>query len=312
MMHHHFFLSSRFLVTRIAPWYVPVYGPALALVMACFMMAANPTSVAAAEPDGLITIQLASGRTYRGTVDSQTDEQELWFQYGTERFKVIRPIAWERVTGAKIDGSEFTGEELKQQIFVQESDSSPMRLKKQPDQVTVAMNWNEVFDTESAHQSRRRSHGAAKIQTTDTPGDDLPQRTRARVATISVDAYLSNWDADAVADGLSVYVTPLDKAEQGVPTSGLVQIELWSHVKRSYRALGYSHRGEARRIGYWAKTIQSAQWTPRGYRVRLPFQSLDPSHDERVSRFGTLRVKLVAPGVGTFEAEPLNVRIKRF
>jgi hypothetical protein len=53
--------------------------------------------------DRLLTVRLASGREFTAHVDARTDEK-LWLRFSSGRGQLFRPIAWDRVVSAQLDG----------------------------------------------------------------------------------------------------------------------------------------------------------------------------------------------------------------
>src|SRR5262245_48101454 len=53
--------------------------------------------------DRLLSVKLASGREFTAHVDKRTDEL-LWLRFSGGGGSILRPIAWERVVAAQLDG----------------------------------------------------------------------------------------------------------------------------------------------------------------------------------------------------------------
>ena len=72
-----------------------------------------PAALAAAES---ITVRLASGRSWTGVVDAQTDNEQLWLRTGTVSMIIRRPIDWNCVAGAEWRGIWLAADELQGRI----------------------------------------------------------------------------------------------------------------------------------------------------------------------------------------------------
>jgi hypothetical protein len=223
---------------------------------------------------------------FTGYVDERTGADRLWLRFGETSTTVLRPVAWDAVTG----------------IW-------------QGSQAIPADQWREIVNG-------LRSP---------TPDDTAPQEPAAsvelvpaklvepapiweppsRVASVTFDAVLANWDADAAPDGLAVTVRPLDDWGRPVLVDGVVEVELQAAVRRDFNAAPH-HRGTAiETLDRWSESLATAPLTADGYLFRLPFRADHASNDWVAAR-GRVFVKLVAPGHGVFEDARDAVPIRPF
>ena len=70
----------------------------------------------AAEP--ALTVKLASGREFTAQVDQRTGDQ-LWLRFSAGRASILRPIDWDRVKSAQLDGKEVELTKLRELYLMQ-------------------------------------------------------------------------------------------------------------------------------------------------------------------------------------------------
>src|SRR5688500_1400161 len=56
----------------------------------------------------VVSVRLASGRTFTGHVDPRSDDRQLWIRCTYGQAVVLRPVLWERIERAGIDGQTHT------------------------------------------------------------------------------------------------------------------------------------------------------------------------------------------------------------
>jgi hypothetical protein len=64
------------------------------------------------DPSDDIVVCLYSGRSMTANIDPKTDEKLLWLRWETPRAEVLRPIDWDRVASATINGEIISGKLL--------------------------------------------------------------------------------------------------------------------------------------------------------------------------------------------------------
>jgi hypothetical protein len=125
---------------------------------------------------------------------------------------------------------------------------------------------------------------------------------------VACEAELANWDADAAPDGLALFVQPIDCWGRPVAAHGYVQVELVALVRRDFADAPHGRGAVKETLARWTKTLATALPTPHGYLIKLPFRA-GPFSPDRLASPGRLRVRLVVPGQGVFEAERDDVML---
>jgi hypothetical protein len=107
----------------------------------------------------------------------------------------------------------------------------------------------------------------------------------------------SNWDSDSAADGYSLLVAPLGYDGSMLPVEGIVEATL-----HGYEPMPNEPIEKWVELGRWSQQVTLDCYGPSGGVVGLPFSAVaNPLACARSPR-RELRVKLTAPGHGTFEA----------
>jgi hypothetical protein len=226
--------------------------------------------------DRLLSVKLASGREFTAHVDKRTDEL-LWLRFSSGGGDILRPIAWERVVAARLDGE------------------------------TVELNDLRAVCAEV-------KSGAPPHETVPTPiavVQELPLAAPA-VASIRIDAWLANWDADVETDGICMQVTPVDENGQLVPVSGTAEIELFAARQRKYHEAPQSGGWMTELAQRWSETVKPEEIGPSGIVLRLPFAAVHPEFSSGVDNFGLVHVRLTVPGSGVFEQSLDGVRLRNW
>jgi hypothetical protein len=124
---------------------------------------------------------------------------------------------------------------------------------------------------------------------------------------VTIDAALGGWSDTVEADGLVVYVQPLDATGRRVAVHGTLEVDLTGWRTGITAPNQYSFN-----LGRWTEPVRPADFGPRGAVYRLPFQAVDPQHDLTVASKGVVHARLSVPGQGTFDATQTDVRIRPF
>lgn len=247
----------------------------LSLLMLGALLLASSTAQAA---DTQVKVKLASGRAFTGILDSRTDAERLWLRWRVGEVELQRPIAWQRIASAELNGE-------------------PIDLAELQDQATDLATPGRVTDL------RLPKPGRLPIEETTPPAATLITPV---VRSIRCDAWLANWDADAEFDGLMVEIEAFDENGQHVAAQGTVAAEL---ITIDYQR-GYLNSTSGGRVptslGRWTHAWQAPD------KLRLEFQGRDPQRTGQLDRYGWLKLRVTIPGSGVFEREIDGLRMRPF
>jgi len=226
-----------------------------------------------------ISVEVVSGRIFTGEVDGQTDDQRLWMRFGSDSIVLLRPIQWDRVVAARAGGLELSGKQFRDMVVgLQKKLGKP--VPEETGELVI------IGDAEDNVSSSR----------TVPPG---------RVHSLAIEATIANWDSDVEVDGLLLHVYPLDADGRVVELSGTLQVDLVG------RDIGAIERGQPfGRLGRWSKRVRPGDFGSRGAVYRLPFQSVHPQFDTRISPHGAVYARLAVAGQGVFETTESDVRVR--
>jgi len=252
-----------------------------ALAMATTLTLLTPGPTAAGDR---IEVRVVSGRVFNAEVAD-------------------RPIAWQRVASAELDGHSWTGEELRRRLL-----DGPASTESSPEEEQPTVEPLPAPETPSEVDSgRTMAEEARDVLFAHPPHAPLP-----RLASVHFDAHIANWDADVEADGLAVQVIPLDAAGGILPVKGHLEAEL--HTRREI-AFDEAPRKRGRRIdriGRWSAQVLPHQVRAGGVWLKLPFQADHPEFDTDLGASGLVHVKLVVPGQGVYESSLDGIRLRPF
>lgn len=247
------------------------------------MAISKPTT--AGEP---ITVHLQSGRTFTAEVDARTDQRKLWLRFGGASAVLLRPIDWQRVVSAQHQGKKLTTKQLRD---LADSLKSKVTVFKDPHEVV-----DEPLPGEPAFSQQAQSAlGAAP-----------------RVASVSFDTFLANWDGDVEADGLVVQLHPISIEGRTAQVGGTVEIELFAIQSRRFSEVPHGRGLSSKQIGRWSVALTPEQIGPHGATLKLPFQADHPEFNNQLGSFGLVHVRFASPGHGVFEHSQDAVRIRPF
>ncbi len=267
----------------------------------------NPTAVAAllltvaaftvfpwaADAGPTVRVQLVSGRVLNAEAALRTDAQRLWLIYRSNSATLHRPIAWDRIDAAQLNGKALTVAEFKDAVLDQLA---------APQDEAPAVNELEPSQRPPAIDSPESSADAALDLLFTAPG----------VVSVDFDAHLANWDADVEADGLIIHVRPIDAAGRVVPVRGTVYADLHGPRQISFSDGPHLRGHRIDRLGSWTKQIVPEQVHADGAWFKLPFQAAQPEFDTALGRLGLVHLRLVVPGEGVFESSIDGIRIRPF
>lgn len=236
----------------------------------------NATATAASErsagwvgfPSGTsVAVTLNTGRVVQGVVDSRTTAHRLWLTASAEGMSAGSVIARHDVARVELAATFQLPPDLKA------SERYPQYLR---DRSYADERWNPPADS---------FHGP--------------------IRSVQVSAQRANWDGDAQADGVRVWIAPLAANGRIAPTPGTVTVTL--HAYRGH-PLDASRRFEAQET--WSREISLADFTERGAVLELPFRSLRPEMDAELLPWGVVSVRFSVPGEGVFDAVTENVELR--
>ena len=227
--------------------------------------------------DRMLTVRLASGRDFTASVDARTDEM-LWLRFSSGGGHILRPIAWERVVAAQLDGQDVEMKELRGLCARVKSDAPAKEIL--PPVVVVA--------------------------------NAPPPFVVPAIASIRIDAWLANWDADVETDGICVQLQPRDENGDLVAVSGTGEVELFAARQRKYHEAPQSGGWMTELVQRWTEHVDAPQIGPSGILWRLPFAAVHPEFSSGVDDWGLVHVRLVVPGSGVFEQSLDGVRLRNW
>lgn len=249
------------------------------------------TASAAALPAGNVaTVQVASGRQFRGEVDPRTDEAALTLRIGRPNAFVRRPIAWDKVASVSAEGKNYSATEFRQRIF-----ASDWKWASNPaPEKTGAAAPEEV---QAVRQVVERAPEGAPIEL-------VPA-----VVALHIDSYVANWDSDVEVDGLVVHVYPLNDAGQTVPALGTLQVNLIGNGPTNLVS-----GNPFPLLGQWSQVVQPDDVGPNGAVFRFPFTWVHPDFGSKwsVGSFGMVHARLAVGGQGVYEDTADFTRIRPF
>lgn len=182
------------------------------------------------------------------------------------------------------------------------TDAAAVWLSESSDGVTITSR-TEGIDVESVHPGVAAplpptwSSIATATPVEQTPtasfASDAPQPT---VRSLAVQAEPASWDADTAADGLSVWVQPLDAWGNVTPVAGSVRVELLLEGEHGRTGRGFEVAET------WRRPIDANRFSQQGTLLRLPLRHVQPEAATDAFPMAILRVRLIVPGQGAFDA----------
>jgi len=220
----------------------------------------------------LLTVTLASGRQFTAEVDARTGD-ELWLRFSSGRGSILRPVAWNRITAARLGNQMIETEDLKRICEGLKSPSPTREVPANPEAIPP-----------------------------------FPPSLPA-VAFLRIDAWVANWDADVEPDGICLQLEPCDENGELVAATGTAEIELFAAQERKFHEAPQSGGWSTELIERWSKNVEEKQVGPRGV-LQLPWGAIHPDFTTGVDNWGLLHVRLVVPGCGVFEQSVDGLRLR--
>ncbi len=246
-----------------------------------------------------VTVWLASGRSFEAQLDDRSDRSQLWLRFEAPGTTILRPVRWESVEKASLLGEMMDADELRRRTTTAVDADAITRA----DEVSVAAGDEDGKTVKitvvgepisAADQARSLLYG-------------LP-----RLASVTSDAYLANWDADVASDGLILQVHPLDSEGNLRPANGLVTTTLIATKRHTFRAVPHGRGQVPETIGRWTNRVRASDFGNGGVSIKLPFQASHPEWDTDIDTMGLVHIRLVVPGQGVYEHSLDRVRLRPF
>jgi hypothetical protein len=247
----------------------------------------------AAEPE--IVLQLASGRQFQGEIDASSTAETLVLRSTTGSVTIRRPIRWERIERATTGGQLVDLPKLREQVASRGQESG-VRSQETGTSLLRKIEIKSLVPLASPTEEEEQ------------PVEMPPQR----VAMVAFDPFVANWDADVETDGLVVDIMPLDINRYLIPSSGMLEVELYSPQRRTLDLAPMSGGDTMELVERWTRAINPEDFGPGGVRLRLPFGAIHPELNPNwtASWYGLVHVRLAVPGQGVFEDSRDGVRIR--
>ena len=234
----------------------------------------------------VITVSLASGRTFSGIADRRSDEDQLWLRVGGGTASITRPIFWSAIVDTKQADKSLTKEDVLNLAQLDDGRSPATTVVRQiePGRIVIQKPFQPVIAVDNSQQSP------------------------AIPASLRVDAAVENFDGDTENDGLAVQLWMLDQRGRTIPFEGTARIRWVGPQARKNTAQSPPH-GVV--LGDWTVPVTS-DGSSRAVVAMLPFQSRNPERDLTLYNYSLVEVTLTIPGVGNFAAEKDGIRIRRW
>lgn len=242
-----------------------------------------------------VTVELTSGRTFTARLDSRTDEETMWLRFDSAGSEMLRPVRWVRLARAEVAGRELTSEQFRQlapQLVTSAPAPSPRSLPGHQPSRPAPINEVPIISTLNVASSQA-----------------VP---RSKASSLQVDAHLANWDGDVEADGLIVYLFPVDQFGLFVPVRGWVEVTLLGQRTIAFQDAPSKGGRQFGQLGRWRKNLTTIHHPSGAYLLRLPFQAEHPQFDTGLSSHAVVNVRMVVPGDGTLERSLDGVRVRPF
>lgn len=225
-----------------------------------------------------ITVTLASGRQFRGEVDSRTTGSQLWLRCGSPNAYILRPIAWSQLLRAEAGPKSWSPADFQRAVFadIPPADKAPAE--------------NEALSP--AASATADHHPAERPHPADVPAPAAPIRA------VDVRAELGHWSTGTEADGLLVYVTPRDAAGDPASADGTLDLNLLG--QRFVPLLADANQFPE--LAHWSQAVSAGDFAGGTAVYRLPFQALHPDFNVDLGSLGLVHARLIVPGQGVFEA----------
>lgn len=248
-----------------------------------------------------LIVQLASGRQFAGAIDRTSTDQQLVLRTTSGGITLWRPIRWERITQATVEGKRVDTGALREMAAKARSEAAGNNGQEPVDGKRSLLRKIEL---------RGEAMPAGEAEEEKPADEALPP---PRIAMVAFDPYVANWDADVETDGVVIDVMPLDINRYVVPVNGTLEVELFAPQRRIQLDLAPMSGGDTMElVERWTRAITPEDFGPSGVRLRLPFGAITPELQPNwtASWYGLVHVRLAIPGQGVFEDSRDGVRIR--
>ncbi|MBP86708.1 MAG: hypothetical protein CMJ64_08330 [Planctomycetaceae bacterium] len=225
-------------------------------------------------------VWLKDGRMLAGEIDLRTNDERFWLRSTGTAFVLATSVAWDNVEVANVEGKQVHRAVLKERAD---------ELKSK------AIEASSVIAPASASESLMH-----------LPRPIITRNAASRVQAIDVEARVSNWDRDAVDDGIEVRLHTRNIYGTAVPVSGQLIVEF---VGRKRLPL---HDAKAfPQLGRWSLRVDADDFGPHGAVYQLPYRHSGRATNLTLNTHGLVTAKLFVFGHGRFEAET-PIYVQRF
>lgn len=237
------------------------------------------------------TIEVTNGRRFEGYIDADSTDEQLVLRFERGSAVLWRPIRWQDMLAAKIEGKSVTVSQLK-------------------------ATYRPLATAPKSKAERAKANGSQTSPSDLPPGApqevpaDKPPLVPQRVMHIACDALLANWDADVEADGLVIHLQPVDQYQDLAVATGTLEVELFTLQARAFHHAPNNRGRSVEPIVRWAQSVNVSDYSNRGAVIRLPFQAAHPEFDDSLGAYGLVHIKFSVPGSGVFEQSIDGVRIR--
>jgi hypothetical protein len=242
-----------------------------------------------ADAQDTITVHLASGRTMTALIDARTDAAQLWLRWESPNAEVLRPIGWQYVAAAEINGQKVTGKEFLDMVTQIRHDV--------PAQPEVAPRISNIVMRGSPQVNAPESSVAP---------DHMRESKVAPVRYLVIEAAPARWDQYCDTEGMSVLIAPKDAYGRIVPVRGTLDVDLIAEHAGVVRL-----PDPFRRIAHWSRAVHPEDFGPSGAVYKLPFQDVNPEFSNHLGPHGAVHAVLSVPGEDTFEVT-VDARIRPY
>lgn len=225
----------------------------------------------------LLTVKVVEGKTYSGFVDAKTDDRLLWLRREQGTGMLRRGISWERIVSASHQGK-------------------PVELSELP-KLAERIASSRTVVVQPVHSE---------------PAAPPPAPARQHIASLAIEAAVTNWDADVENDGLLVAFRLLDEEGYETTADGTLEVELFAPRIRKYHEAPQSRGYRVDLIERWTVAVAKNQFRGGAVRVRLPFGAIHPEFDRGVDALGLVHARLAVPGEGVFAQSLDGLSLRTF
>lgn len=259
------------------------------IFFAVFLSLCGAFGSARAQTPTTVVVELTNNRRWEGFVDARSTPQQLVLRFERGTTVLWRPIPWSTIRTVVVNGKAITGDELSRSYQPLVS-AAKLRTSK------------AATPAEASHSDRPSRNLVAP--------EEKPPLPPSKVISISCDALLANWDADVEADGLVIYLQPLDAWQEIVAASGTLEVELHTLQARAFHHASNSRGRSVEPIIRWSQAVNLKDYRARGAMMQLPFQAAHPEFNDSLGAYGLVHIKFSVPGSGVFEQSIDGVRIR--